>query len=141
MKFPGTYIVRSENETTKLADWFAEEIKRGDVISVNGKLGTGKTFFIKKVLISFGIDTANSPTFAIVNVYSNTIRFYHFDFYRIQNVKELIDIGINDYFADSEAITFIEWGNLYREILPQSIIEINIRYKDENAREFEFKKY
>ena len=141
MDIPGRYFVNNEEETADLAAKFASVIKAGDVVSVNGKLGSGKTFFIKKVLLRFGISTANSPSFAIVNEFKGKFRFYHFDFYRIIKYQELLDIGVNDYFGDTEAISFIEWGNLFPEVLPKSKIEVNISVDDENKREFKFKKY
>ena len=64
--------------------------------------------------------------------------FYHFDFYRINKESELYDIGVEDYFNDEQSIIFIEWGNLFPDILPQKRIEINISYINDNEREFNF---
>ena len=140
MDFPFEKISRSESETEKIAKEFSAFVREGMLIVLIGDLGAGKTFFTKKLLHYFNINTANSPTFAIVNEYTGLIRFYHFDFYRINKAEELIDIGIEDYFSDSDAIILIEWGNLFPELLPKERYEIEIKFISENERVFEFRK-
>ncbi|MCL5031382.1 MAG: tRNA (adenosine(37)-N6)-threonylcarbamoyltransferase complex ATPase subunit type 1 TsaE [Bacteroidetes bacterium] len=134
-------IVCSEEETIDLALSFADNLKSGDIVVLNGNLGAGKTFFVRNVVKKFGIENVCSPTFAIVNEYTNSNKIYHFDFYRINNSAELFDIGYNDYLSDVEAITFIEWGNLIPEVLPQKRIEIEIKIESDYSREFNFVKY
>lgn len=143
MDFPSERISRSEEDTKQLAMEFLSELKTGDVVVLNGELGTGKTFFIKKIAEAFGITKANSPTFAIVNEYKSeqNIRIYHFDFYRINKESELHDIGIEDYLADNEAITFIEWGELFPEVLPKKKYEIKIEEIENEQRKFRFFKF
>ncbi len=141
MGFPYSRKSKSEFDTVKIAFEFSKLIKDGMIISINGNLGAGKTFFIKRVLEQFGIINSNSPTFSIVNEYVGVKNFYHFDFYRINNEIELLDIGIEDYFNDDKAIFFIEWGNLFPKILPQKRIEININILDDNSRLFNFLEY
>ncbi len=141
MGFPYSRKSKSEFDTGKIAVEFSKLIKVGMIISINGNLGAGKTFFIKRVLKQFGILNSNSPTFSIVNEYVGDKNFYHFDFYRINNEIELLDIGIEDYFNDDNAILFIEWGNLFPNILPQKRIEININILDDNLRLFNFLEY
>jgi tRNA threonylcarbamoyladenosine biosynthesis protein TsaE len=141
MSFPYSRKSKSENDTIEIAVEFSKYLKRGMIIVLNGDLGTGKTFFTKQVLKKFGVTNSNSPTFAIVNPYSGDETFYHFDFYRINKAAELHDIGIEDYFNDEESIIFIEWGNLFPQVIPHTRIEINISFIDENEREFSFKEY
>ncbi len=141
MKYPFKRIVCSEDETIDLALNFAKNLKLGDVVVLNGNLGAGKTFFIKNAVKKFGIENVSSPTFAIVNEYNNSYKIYHFDFYRINSSSELFDIGFNDYLNDDEAITFIEWGNLIPEVLPQKRTEIEIKIESDYSREFVFVKY
>jgi len=141
LNFPFEKKVITESDTENLAMEFAEVINPGDLIVLNGDLGSGKTFFIKKVISKFGIYNASSPTFSLVNEYSGQFKIYHFDFYRINNKTELLDIGINDYFNNEEAIIFIEWGNLFPEILPNQRIEINIILNEDFSRGVKFKKY
>jgi tRNA threonylcarbamoyladenosine biosynthesis protein TsaE len=141
MSFPYSRKSKSQFETIKIATDFARLIEDGMIVCLNGELGAGKTFFVKQVLLHFDFDRVNSPTFAIVNEYNGKKKFYHFDFYRINKESELIDIGIDDYFKDKEAISFIEWANLFPNILPEKRIEINISFTDENTRLFNFIKY
>ena len=141
MSFPYMRKSTSEQDTILIADEFASILKNGMIVILNGDLGAGKTFFIKQVLQKFNVTNANSPTFAIVNEYIGDLTFYHFDFYRINKESELHDIGIEDYFNDEQSIIFIEWGNLFPEVLPKQRIQIKIDYIDENEREFSFIKY
>lgn len=136
MKFPQKIITTNENETADLAKKFSEVLKQGDVVSLIGDLGAGKTFFVKNVLSTFGNNNGSSPTFAIVNVYKNKFIINHFDFYRIKKIEELYDIGFDDYLIDGEAITFIEWADLFPQILPKHRYEIKIKYISDNKREF-----
>lgn len=140
MDFPFERISRSESETELIAKDFSAFVTEGMIIVLIGDLGAGKTFFTKKLLHYFDINTANSPTFAIVNEYNGVKKFYHFDFYRINKAEELIDIGIEDYFSDSDAISLIEWGNLFPELLPKERIEIEIKFISDDERIFEFRK-
>jgi tRNA threonylcarbamoyladenosine biosynthesis protein TsaE len=134
-------IVKSEVETKKLAREYAAGLAAGDIIVLNGNLGTGKTFFIREVSGYFGVTSVSSPTFALVNEYEGRIKIYHFDFYRINKIEELYDIGFEDYLKDTDAIIFIEWGNLFPEILPAKRKEIQIKTIDEKLRTFEFRNY
>ena len=141
MSFPYLRKSNSEDDTITIANEFSGLIKTGMVIILNGDLGSGKTFFIKKILEKNLINNVNSPTFAIVNEYEGKNRFYHFDFYRINSEKELHDIGIEDYFSDMDSIIFIEWGNLFPKVLPKKRIEINISYSENGERIFSFEQY
>lgn len=141
MIFPAEFISKTEEDTKRIALDFMKELKEGDVIVVNGNLGTGKTFFIKKIAEAFNINNANSPTFAIVNEYNGDIKIYHFDFYRISKVNELHDIGLEDYLTDQNAITFIEWGELFPEVLPSQRFEINISIIEDEKRIFKIRKF
>jgi tRNA threonylcarbamoyladenosine biosynthesis protein TsaE len=138
--FPFTTTVQNEDETTALAGSFYTLINQGDVVILNGNLGSGKTFFVKKICSEWGISNVNSPTFAIVNEYSGDRRVYHFDFYRINTLTELLDIGFTDYVNDEEAVIFIEWGNLMEQILPKRRMEIEIETLLDEQRRFTFSK-
>ncbi|MCH8942422.1 MAG: tRNA (adenosine(37)-N6)-threonylcarbamoyltransferase complex ATPase subunit type 1 TsaE [Bacteroidetes bacterium] len=140
MLIPSMHNVSTEQETTELANEFSKEISLGDVIVLNGDLGSGKTFFVNKTLLNFEITDVNSPTFAIVNEYEGKVKFYHLDFYRIEKIIELYDIGIEDYFDCKEAISFVEWGNLFNDVLPEKRIEVNFKLNSNFTRDIEFKK-
>ena len=135
MEFPVISKVYFKEETAALAGEFASGLKGGEVIVLNGELGAGKTFFIKETLKTFGINNVSSPTFTLINEYSGKFKIYHFDFYRIKNINELYDIGFDDYFTDDNAVVFIEWGNLFPEILPHKRIEIVIKVLEDFNRE------
>ena len=141
MDFPFQKIVSTEKETEEIATLFSKTLKGGEVVALIGELGTGKTFFVKKTLANFGITWVNSPSFAIVNEYKNTFNFYHIDFYRLKNIKELFDIGFDDYMNDKNSIIFIEWGNLFPQALPAKRVEINFKLNLDNYREITIKKY
>ncbi len=141
MPFPYVRKSKSEDDTIEIANEFSRYLKPGMIIVLSGNLGTGKTFFTKQVLKKIGVTNTNSPTFAIVNSYSGDEIFYHFDFYRINKESELYDIGIEDYFNDEHSIIFIEWGNLFPQVIPHNHIEISINFINENEREFSFKEY
>ena len=139
MKLPYSKIVNDEEETNNLAIEFAEQVSAGKIIVLNGNLGSGKTYFIKKVLGEFQIDYVSSPSFAIVNEYEGNIKAYHFDFFRLKNMKELIDIGWQDYLNDMESVIFIEWGELLVEALPKFRIAISITILNDTKRKFDIK--
>ena len=141
MNYPFEKAVASPEGTKELAVVFANHISSGQPVVLNGELGSGKTFFVKQVCLLWGIPNVSSPSFAIVNSYQNKKKIYHFDFYRLKNKEELLEIGFNDYMNDPEAITFIEWGNLLPEILPEKRIEIEIETLEDTKRFFRFKKY
>ena len=103
------------------------------VFAFYGKMGAGKTTFIKAVCEELGVeDVITSPTFAIVNEYRSDTTgelIYHFDFYRIKKIEEVYDMGYEDYFY-SGALCFIEWPELIEELLPEEAVKVTI---DENA--------
>lgn len=133
MNLPFDEILLDENQTCQVASQFASILKEGDLVCLNGNLGSGKTFFIKCVCNSFNISTASSPTFAIVNEYAGIKKITHIDFYRVKNVEELYDIGLEDYLMSS-SICFIEWAAMFPEILPKKYYEITIEIIEETKR-------
>jgi len=135
VEFPYSKHDASLEETVQLAKEFAGCIGVGEIIVLNGNLGTGKTFFIKNVLRNLGIHNVSSPTFTLINEYCGKFNVYHFDFYRINKPEELIDIGYYDYF-NGNAVIFIEWGDLFPAMLPLRRIEVNIAFSPAYGPEF-----
>lgn len=117
----------SADETFAFGKKIGETAKPGDVYTLIGDLGVGKTVFTQGVAAGLGIKgPVNSPTFTIVQVYEEgRIPFYHFDVYRIADVDEMDEIGYEDYFY-GEGLCLIEWANLIEEILPDTFHEIKI---------------
>jgi tRNA threonylcarbamoyladenosine biosynthesis protein TsaE len=141
VKYPYSLKIFTEAETRNIALEFSKDLQKGDLVILNGELGTGKTFFVKEIGKIFGVNTVSSPTFALVNEYSGKFKIYHLDFYRIEKYEEIFDIGFNDYINDNEAIMFIEWGELYSEILPHKRFEIEIKLNEDFSRSFRISRY
>lgn len=99
-------------------------------------MGAGKTTLIKSLCESLGTtEPVTSPTFSIVNEYTGTkSRIYHFDFYRLKNQTEALDLGYEEYFY-SDAYCFIEWPEKIPDLLPAQYININIKALDDNSRQ------
>ena len=114
-------------QTFALGEQIGKESKPGQVYTLIGDLGVGKTVFTQGVARGLGItEPVNSPTFTIVQVYEEgRMPFYHFDVYRIGDVEEMEEIGYEDYFY-GEGLCLIEWANLIEEILPPHYTRIAI---------------
>lgn len=121
------YETRSEKETFELGRKIGEAAKPGQIYTLSGDLGVGKTVFTKGVASGLGItEPVNSPTFTIVQIYDGgRLPFYHFDVYRIGDVEEMEEIGYEDCFF-GEGICLIEWAELIADILPEGCVSITI---------------
>ena len=117
----------SAKETFELGKRLGEKAVAGQIYTLNGDLGTGKTVFTQGVAVGLGIkEPVNSPTFTIVQVYEEgRLPLYHFDVYRIGDIEEMDEIGYEDYVY-GEGVSLIEWANLIEEILPEHFTEIKI---------------
>ena len=117
----------SAQETFALGQRIGLEALPGQVYTLIGDLGVGKTVFTQGVADGLGItEPVNSPTFTIVQIYEGgRMPFYHFDVYRIGDVEEMDEIGYEDYIY-GEGVSLIEWANLIEEILPEHYTEIKI---------------
>lgn len=117
----------SEQETLELGKKLAQEAQPGQVFSLVGDLGVGKTVFTKGMAEGLGItEPVSSPTFTIVQVYEEgRMPFYHFDVYRIGDPEEMDEIGYEDYFY-GQGICLVEWANLIEELMPEDTIHITI---------------
>lgn len=127
-------ITTSEQETLNLAEKIAILIKPGDVISISGELGTGKTCFVKGLAKGLGISQIiTSPSFIILKIYHNKIPLYHFDVYRLDKLFQLEDIGFNQ-FQYGDGVTVIEWGNKMKELLSFDHLQVNFYYYENKKR-------
>ena len=121
----------------RIARQFVEEQSDGRVFAFYGQMGAGKTTFIAAVCKALGIEEpVNSPTFAIVNEYvaDNGETVYHFDCYRLNTLRDALNIGIEEYFASGN-ICFIEWADNIEELLPVDTVRVNIVVEDDGSRE------
>ena len=118
---------RSPEETFQFGEKLGREAKQGQIYTLNGDLGTGKTVFTQGFAAGLGItEPVNSPTFTIVQIYEEgRMPFYHFDVYRIGDVEEMDEIGYEDCFY-GEGVCLIEWAELIEEILPEHVIAVTI---------------
>ena len=117
----------SAEETFAFGKRIGQLAEPGQVFTLVGDLGVGKTVFTQGVANGLGItEPISSPTFTIIQIYEEgRIPFYHFDVYRIGDIEEMEEIGYDDYFF-GEGICLIEWANLIEEILPNDIVAITI---------------
>ena len=118
---------RSPEETFRLGRKLGEAAVPGQVFTLTGDLGTGKTVFTQGFAKGLGIEEpVNSPTFTIVQVYDEgRLPLYHFDVYRIGDIEEMEEVGFEDYIM-GDGVSLIEWGELIREILPEKRTAVRI---------------
>ncbi|MDM8161246.1 tRNA (adenosine(37)-N6)-threonylcarbamoyltransferase complex ATPase subunit type 1 TsaE [Labilibaculum sp. K2S] len=128
--------INSLKEINAAAKEFLSLVGKKRVFALYGAMGVGKTTFVKAICDEMGVeDTINSPTFSIVNEYHTPKEdiIYHFDFYRIEDVKEAYDFGYEDYFY-SNAMCFIEWPEKIESILPNDTVEVFFKEEMDGSR-------
>ncbi len=132
--------INSLDEIGKAAQEFIDTMGDNTIFAFYGKMGAGKTTFIKAVCEALGVkDVINSPTFAIVNEYlaGNGEPIYHFDFYRIKKEQEVLDIGYEDYIY-SDCLCFMEWPELIEDLLPEDAVKVTIKELEDGKRVIAF---
>lgn len=135
------FITSSPRQTMKLGRRLGEILKAGDVVALEGELGSGKTLFASGVARGVGVpadDPVVSPSFTIMFKYNGSCPLYHFDFYRLR-AEDAFDTGLEDVLGRS-GITVIEWADRVRNILPPDLIRVVLSYAGEGKRlvEIEF---
>lgn len=136
-------IIKDIEHIREAAREFIKQIGDRHVFAFYGKMGAGKTTFVKAICEELGVeDVITSPTFAIINEYTidklqtSNIKhqsIYHFDFYRIKKLEEVYDMGYEDYFY-SGALCFIEWPELIEDILPDDAVRVSIAEQEDGSR-------
>ncbi|MDY6438506.1 MAG: tRNA (adenosine(37)-N6)-threonylcarbamoyltransferase complex ATPase subunit type 1 TsaE [Prevotella sp.] len=146
--------IKSTEQLADAARTFISNIGERRIFAFYGKMGAGKTTFIKAICTELGVeDVITSPTFAIVNEYeiapkassslSNNLpavptqSVYHFDFYRIKRLEEVYDMGYEEYFY-SGALCFIEWPELIEQLLPEDTVRVRIEQQPDDSRKVSF---
>lgn len=133
--------INSLAEINEAAKTFIENMGDSKVFAFYGKMGAGKTTFIKAICEELGVeDVITSPTFAIVNEYQSSTTgdsIFHFDFYRIKKLEEVYDMGYEDYFYGG-SLCFLEWPELIDELLPEDAKKITIEETENGGRVVKF---
>jgi tRNA threonylcarbamoyladenosine biosynthesis protein TsaE len=132
-------LSNSEEETMLCAKRFARQLKAGDIVFLQGDLGTGKTTFVRGLAPAFKVSSkkVNSPTFVLMNYYKGNLPIYHFDFYRLENSKTVAEQAIGNIFDEyfyGEGISLIEWPERLGEYKPKKYYLVEFKHKGENQR-------
>ena len=124
-------LIKSEDDTKKLAEVLADEMKPGDVLGLVGGLGTGKTTLTKYIAAALDVkEDVTSPTFTIIKEYkSGRLPLYHFDVYRITGEGEMYELGFEEYFY-GDGVCVIEWADKIKNLLPKNSSIIKISHGD-----------
>jgi tRNA threonylcarbamoyladenosine biosynthesis protein TsaE len=121
----------SPEETRALGRAVAAVLGSGDVVSLTGDLGAGKTTFVQGAADGLGIRQAVlSPTFTLVRQYEGSLPVYHLDVYRLDSLQDVVDLGF-DEILDRGAVVFIEWGDVIEALLPESYLEVELSLRDD----------
>lgn len=129
-------ITSSREETIKLGEKFAKNLKSGSVVVLNGEMGAGKTVFVKGIAKGLNVQSEiTSPTYAYMNDYGG---LYHYDCYRLKSGAQAEALGLTDYFY-AGGICVVEWSENIADVLPEGCKEVFIRKTGENEREIQCK--
>jgi tRNA threonylcarbamoyladenosine biosynthesis protein TsaE len=131
------FAAPDESSTDRLGAALAESLEPGLVVALVGNLGAGKTRLVRSVAAAAGVDrrAINSPTFVLVQEYEGRWPIYHFDAYRLNDLREFVDLGAGEYFA-SPGVCFVEWADRVGDVLPIDHLRIEISTTGETSREF-----
>lgn len=131
----------SPQETKAIAGKLTVLLEKGDIVSLTGDLGAGKTCFVQGLAQAMNLDfNITSPTFTLIKEYTGPLPLYHFDVYRLSSTQELVEIGYEEYFFDS-GITVVEWGDKVAPLFPEDFLEIEFHRLKGNNRKLIIKPY
>lgn len=132
--------INTPEEIPQVAKQFIDSMGSDRVFAFNAPMGAGKTTFISEVCRQLGVtDDSGSPTFSIINEYRDKDGkpIYHFDFYRIDDIEEALDLGLDDYFY-SGALCFLEWPEKIGTLIPEEAVEVSIEVNPDGSRTLSF---
>ena len=130
--------IDSLSDLPRVADEVIEALDGRTVVLLRGGMGAGKTTLVSRIAARLGAeDTVTSPTFALVNQYEGTeCRIYHFDFYRIDRIEEVFDLGYEEYFYSGD-LCLVEWPEKIEPLIPDDAMVVRITVGDDEQRIFE----
>ena len=130
-----TFISNSPTETEAMGRRFAKGLETGSVLALKGDLGSGKTVFVRGLVAGLGSGSdVTSPTFTILHEYrEGRLPVYHFDFFRLEDRKSIVRLGLDDYFF-SDGVSVIEWADCFPELIPKHARWILFETKSESQR-------
>ena len=121
-------------KTKEFGNKLAKSLKNHDIVALSGELGAGKTTLIQGICEGLGVkDYVTSPSFTLINEYKGKHHLYHIDLYRLEELEQIRELGIEDYF-EKDGIIIIEWAERMKDLLPKNSINIQIKVIDENTR-------
>lgn len=125
----------SPGKTKKIGEKLGRQLKKGDIVALIGELGSGKTCFTQGLMKGLKVLKKNitSPSFVLINEYKGRLPVYHFDIYRMNNLKEVVDLGYEEYFYGN-GISVIEWADKIEKLLPKECIRVYFEIKGEKER-------
>lgn len=119
-------VTTGPEETREVGTRLAELLAAGDVVSLSGDLGAGKTTFVQGAARGLGVEQpVVSPTFVLIREYQGRLPVLHVDVYRLDRVQDVVDLGLEDMVGE-EAVTFVEWGDAIERLLPESSLEVRL---------------
>ena len=124
----------SARETARIGSALGQYAEAGDVFLLSGELGAGKTCLTQGIAKGLGVDGyVRSPTFVLVSVHQGRLPLYHIDIYRLDEVAEVVDLGLEEYLA-GDGVSVIEWASKALEVFPQPYVLVTLTYEGENER-------
>lgn len=133
------FEAHSEHDTDSLGTKLAAAAEPGLVVGLIGQLGAGKTRLVRATATALGADpsSVNSPTFVLIQEYFGDLPVYHFDTYRLRDVRAFADLGAEEYFS-GDGVCFVEWADRVASELPRDVLRIEVTVLAPTARKFQF---
>lgn len=132
----GTYSSKSPEETLAIASELASQLNRGDIVTLHGPLGAGKTTFVKGLIVALceiSLHEISSPTFTYMNIYQGKNEVHHFDLYRITQEEQFLQMGLSEYLY-TDAISLVEWPEKIPSLLKRPTIRVTLSYTSAEQR-------
>ncbi len=132
---PVRILSTSSEDTQRLGEKLARHLRKGDILCLEGELGSGKTTLIKGIAKGLKIapEKVHSPTFVLMNVYEGRLPLYHFDLYRLEAIHEISSIGYEEFLYGG-GVAVIEWAERLGQLTPKEYLRVELKHQGENER-------